>query len=1685
MSVSNGIATGTGILRCIDFSTAEDARATDATTASSTRLWNSTVSATPDGTGSLHFKIRSYNEVRSNEPSLTKGQAWKKAFNSQFPGAWQRWLGINRLTPGQTYYIQFKYRFNAAFKTWWGGTGPKVMTMDSGCRIVNGISIPPVCERYGDDSRNFSDLRTAGPMEFATIATSNWFPSTVNASYGRRGPGYTQDDCAPPTCSLRPIPVGYELSNNWNRSNERLSPVGNGDVIQNGPDSLTTPWNGSSTSGTTCDSLAQLNNPNFVDAITAGGPCIQFGSPDIDIAGASTVSGKIQITTASAHGLWTGDRVTLENIGGCTAANGSFSVTKISATQFTLDGTAGCNANYRSGGVLTIWHEITVALRPGSNRFDTNKGVGVVTAISNTTPPVVTVATGNEHGLVTGNQVAIVGSDVSAYNGIWTITRLSATTYSLNGGTASGAAKTGFAITEVGQGATKKTLKHDTMLKMWYDGQLMYDFDPDAKPFRRGQISNGSQGTYSWISNVTGNSVPVVVTTATRHGLSALQPIRIAGVQGNLAANGDFLADVMTSTTFRLRRKDALTTVAGTGNFASSPNAHVATTCNATQDGVDNDRSSPSSYRGTRHPFPSFDDCRTGIDLFNDSRARPVSEGGISPEGLTYCIAPCPNAVPGDAEGADLTQFAFSASSYRRGRPPQGGTWCRDEIGTGDAYYAECHAWETGGGGEAADQFRAFLTHPPVEIRYDDWVVSTVPLPMKRRPVGSRVGAGMPGLDARDIEFTPPNTWTRLFPGPAKTFYNTRAGQRFPRSNITNAVTNGSNIRITTTDEHHFHTGAIAAVEDVGGCTTANTPDGGRTVTVVNATTVDLTGMRCNATYTSGGIIRDYYNFFKQPAAANGPGISTKTLVDYSEEYPVSIAVPPVAGFAGLPCGPHGCAFLTGGHSAYMANRVAFWDVESGRWRQTAYTPNLGHAGITAISYPFPTPAGIGCGFSPFRTNYESNGFTVKGDLMAGSPVITNITSANTTASCRNIEATAGPTGCMCGVTNGSGGLGFCPVLGGAGSGTVLFGAGVPAGAVVKTRDSNTQVTMTHNATATGKQVTITGGDPTCETGLAPNGAVGGRGWWEHMGARYAWDKRIGAWLFYQNSGTWIVRDSFAKDVAITDVSNATPVVVTTATAHGLTNGMTVTIREVAGNTNANGVRRVVNVTSTTFELQTEAGVNVIGNGTYVVGTGYLGETWKRITGPVSPSLICGPNDYTGLVFVFSETLNRMLAMCSTNSIYALSYGNGAPQYGGAKWELLHTVKSPTTGGDTVSAGTWDTRRGRMYVIRQNNAPHAHTGLTVSIPAGSTAIPIIGASNTAPIRIKTSVPHRLTGLTPFRVRGVTGITAANGSGLQMASPWQTITNVSTTTPIVISTDGPHLLVPGDVVAISSGTSADGKWSVASSPAPTTTTFALQGSAGKIGGSSGVFQGPTFTIAGSDGTKSGAYTGGGYVDTTEQMTGEQSPRILWFDPLPTDGTARCDSAKRPCGKSGGFDNTRPNHPTITTVPRGANNGVWPDFTLCYYDVCEQSSASITYDPVTDAVYIPGRRATTGQIQLWRMTDPLGASETWTKLTSFNYNTLITKYDPPFPLWLDTLTASDRNNREYSIWSGDLMRYIPEKKVFLLFLRSGSLPLGNATRAMGQQATPTGGGGCYTNDIGDDCLRMFSWRSGAAP
>lgn len=111
-------------------------------------------------------------------------------------------------------------------------------------------------------------------------------------------------------------------------------------------------------------------NPTY--RIYESGALIPGGTGSLSKADTHVITGAtnaipIAITTSLAHGLQTGDRVTVASVGGNTAANGDWTVTRVSATVYTLNGSSG-NAAYTSGGTghVTGLYKASLSLTSGA-----------------------------------------------------------------------------------------------------------------------------------------------------------------------------------------------------------------------------------------------------------------------------------------------------------------------------------------------------------------------------------------------------------------------------------------------------------------------------------------------------------------------------------------------------------------------------------------------------------------------------------------------------------------------------------------------------------------------------------------------------------------------------------------------------------------------------------------------------------------------------------------------------------------------------------------------------------------------------------------------------------------------------------------------------------------------------------------------------------------------------------------------------------------------------------------------------------------------------------------------------------------------------------------------------------------------------------------------------------------------
>jgi hypothetical protein len=73
-------------------------------------------------------------------------------------------------------------------------------------------------------------------------------------------------------------------------------------------------------------------------------------------------SGLVRIITTSAHGLATGNVVSIEGVGGTTEANGRWTITVVDATSFTLQGSVFANTYTSGTGIVYLPRRLKLQL---------------------------------------------------------------------------------------------------------------------------------------------------------------------------------------------------------------------------------------------------------------------------------------------------------------------------------------------------------------------------------------------------------------------------------------------------------------------------------------------------------------------------------------------------------------------------------------------------------------------------------------------------------------------------------------------------------------------------------------------------------------------------------------------------------------------------------------------------------------------------------------------------------------------------------------------------------------------------------------------------------------------------------------------------------------------------------------------------------------------------------------------------------------------------------------------------------------------------------------------------------------------------------------------------------------------------------------------------------------------------
>lgn len=124
---------------------------------------------------------------------------------------------------------------------------------------------------------------------------------------------------------------------------------------------------------------------------------------------------------------------------------------------------------------------------------------------------------------------------------------------------------------------------------------------------------------------------------------------------------------------------------------------------------------------------------------------------------------------------------------------------------------------------------------------------------------------------------------------------------------------------------------------------------------------------------------------------------------------------------------------------------------------------------------------------------------------------------------------------------------------------------------------------------------------------------------------------------------------SGASNLAVSGATNATPIEITTSTAHGLVTGNFATVSGVLDNTGANGTWTITRISSTKFTLDNSVGVAAYGGGGVVEG-GDLGQIDRVIQNN------CVPDDTTAITQSAADFPVAIVATVTLPQAYAASY---------------------------------------------------------------------------------------------------------------------------------------------------------------------------------------------------------------------------------------------------------------------------------------------------------------------------------------------------------------------------------------------------------------------------------------------
>ena len=152
------------------------------------------------------------------------------------------------------------------------------------------------------------------------------------------------------------------------------------------------------------------------------------------------------------------------------------------------------------------------------------------------------------------------------------------------------------------------------------------------------------------------------------------------------------------------------------------------------------------------------------------------------------------------------------------------------------------------------------------------------------------------------------------------------------------------------------------------------------------------------------------------------------------------------------------------------------------------------------------------------------------------------------------------------------------------------------------------------------------------------------------------------------------VNGSLYLSSRVSGATNASPVVITTAAAHNLVTGQTVTVENVQGNKGANGTFAITVVTSTTFSM-----TGSVGTGAYISG----GTVKSKFSGARTASVNTDPVHSPDAIAI--HVIIDVTAVASTPSIVPTIQGYAAQS--GVWYDILVGNAITATGTTVLKVG--------------------------------------------------------------------------------------------------------------------------------------------------------------------------------------------------------------------------------------------------------------------------------------------------------------------------------------------------------------------------------------------------------------